>query len=175
MRSPRPPWWLRRRLVYDTPQGRQEVRARTVAMTVPAYVAADLVEEQAPSAAAALKVGSRFAAVGPGGVGWRQGSRRGSAPLCVGAIAEGRCVPGAGLAVRWPGGGRRTAASLPDHPAPWRAPSCVQSLDYPPVGAITLAYPESAVRPDRLDAAGSLPGAREGHGRGLAAARRRWR
>ena len=34
----------------------------------------------------------------------------------------------------------------------------LQSLDYPPVGAITLAYPESALRPDRLDANGNLPG-----------------
>lgn len=33
-----------------------------------------------------------------------------------------------------------------------------QSLDYPPVGAITLAYPESALRADRLDANGNLPG-----------------
>lgn len=34
----------------------------------------------------------------------------------------------------------------------------MQTLDYPPVGAITLAYPESALRPDRLDANGNLPG-----------------
>jgi hypothetical protein len=34
----------------------------------------------------------------------------------------------------------------------------MQSLDYPPVGAITLAYPESAIRQDRLDAQGKLPG-----------------
>lgn len=60
---------------------------RTVALTVPAYVAADLVRREAPDAAAALK-----------------------------------------------------------------------SLDYPSVCACTLAYPESALRPDRLDAQGHLPG-----------------
>eukprot|EP00887_Chlorella_sp_A99_P001230 scaffold14.g1230.t1 len=43
------------RLVYDAPEGRREVRARVVALTVPAYVAADLVRREAPDAAAALK------------------------------------------------------------------------------------------------------------------------
>ncbi|PSC75640.1 Protoporphyrinogen oxidase chloroplastic [Micractinium conductrix] len=75
------------KLTYDTPQGCKELRSRAVALTIPAYVAADLLEGAAPSAAAGLK-----------------------------------------------------------------------SLDYPPVGAITLAYPESAIRPDRLDAQGNLPG-----------------
>jgi oxygen-dependent protoporphyrinogen oxidase len=74
-------------LTYDTPDGPQQLRTRTVALTVPAYVAAELLAAQAPSAAAGL-----------------------------------------------------------------------QSLDYPPVGAITLAYPESAIRQDRLDAQGKLPG-----------------
>lgn len=45
-----------RRLTYDTPAGRKEVRTRTVALTVPAYVAADLVADKAPAAADALKV-----------------------------------------------------------------------------------------------------------------------
>lgn len=75
------------KLSYDTPAGPKEVRTRSVALTVPAYVAADLVAAKAPAAAEALK-----------------------------------------------------------------------SLDYPPVGAITLAYPESALRADRLDANGNLPG-----------------
>ncbi|KAL4430008.1 hypothetical protein ABPG77_004378 [Micractinium sp. CCAP 211/92] len=75
------------KLTYDTPEGRKEVKTRAVALTVPAYVAADLVAEQSAVAAEALK-----------------------------------------------------------------------SLDYPPVGAITLAYPESAIREDRLDAQGNLPG-----------------
>jgi oxygen-dependent protoporphyrinogen oxidase len=44
------------RLAYDTPQGRKELRARSVALTVPAYVAGDLLQQQCPSAAAALKV-----------------------------------------------------------------------------------------------------------------------
>jgi oxygen-dependent protoporphyrinogen oxidase len=68
---------------------RMQVRARSVALTVPAYVAADLLRRDCPDAAAALK-----------------------------------------------------------------------SLDYPPVAAVTLAYPKSALRPDRLDAAQNLPGAR---------------
>jgi oxygen-dependent protoporphyrinogen oxidase len=75
------------RLQYNTPQGPREVRTRTVALTVPSYVAADLVRGASAAAADALS-----------------------------------------------------------------------SFDYPPVAAVTLAYPESALRPDRLDAAGNLPG-----------------
>jgi oxygen-dependent protoporphyrinogen oxidase len=75
------------RLSYDTPEGRREVRARAVALTVPSYTAAELIKSAAPAAAAAL-----------------------------------------------------------------------ESFDYPPVAAVTLAYPEAALRPDRLDAAGRLPG-----------------
>ena len=33
------------------------------------------------------------------------------------------------------------------------------SLDYPPVAAVSVAYPLSTIRQDRLDAAGKLPGA----------------
>ena len=61
--------------------------ARAVALTAPAYVAADLLQREVPDAAAALK-----------------------------------------------------------------------SLDYPPVAAVTLSYPETALLPDRLDAGGALPG-----------------
>lgn len=43
------------RLSYDTPAGPKEVRTRSVALTVPAYVAADLVAAKAPAAAEALK------------------------------------------------------------------------------------------------------------------------
>lgn len=65
-----------------------QVRTRAVALTVPAYTAADLLRRDCPDASAALK-----------------------------------------------------------------------SLDYPPVAAVTLAYPMSALRQDRLDAARKLPGA----------------
>ena len=75
-------------LYYDTPDGAAELRTRSVALTVPAYVAADLVRAAVPNASDALK---RF--------------------------------------------------------------------DYPPVGAVTLAYPLSAIRDDRKAADGSLPGA----------------
>lgn len=75
------------RLRYDTPSGPRDVRTRTVALTVPSYVAADLIRPVSGTAANALS-----------------------------------------------------------------------SFDYPPVAAVTLTYPESAVRPDRLDAAGNLPG-----------------
>lgn len=34
----------------------------------------------------------------------------------------------------------------------------LSSFDYPPVGSVTLAYPMSALRADRLDADGNLPG-----------------
>ena len=74
-------------LYYDTPDGAAELRTRSVALTVPAYVAADLVRAAAPNASDALKC-----------------------------------------------------------------------FDYPPVGAVTLAYPLSAIRDDRKAADGSLPG-----------------
>ena len=32
------------------------------------------------------------------------------------------------------------------------------SFDYPPVAAVTIAYPDSAIRDDRLDDDGQLPG-----------------
>lgn len=63
------------------------MRARSVALTVPAYVAADLIRRDCPDASMALK-----------------------------------------------------------------------SLDYPPVAAVTLAYPMSSIRQDRLDEARKLPG-----------------
>ena len=75
-------------LFYDTPDGAQEVRARSVALTVPAYVAAELVRERVPNASDAL--------------------------MC---------------------------------------------FDYPPVGAVSLSYPLSAIREDSKDASGTLPGA----------------
>ena len=65
-----------------------QLRARCVALTVPAYVAADLVRRECPDAAEALK-----------------------------------------------------------------------ALDYPPVAAVTVAYPMSAIRQDRLNQANELPGA----------------
>jgi len=74
-------------LIYDTPQGQQQVKTKCVALTVPSYIAADLVADKAAGAAEKLR-----------------------------------------------------------------------SLDYPPVAAVTLSYPETAIRPDRLDAQGALPG-----------------
>ena len=44
------------RLSYETPSGPQELAARSVIMTTPAYVAGDLLAEAAPKAASALKV-----------------------------------------------------------------------------------------------------------------------
>lgn len=76
------------RLSYATPAGPREVRARTVALTVPSYAAAALLRPAAGAAAA----------------------------------------------------------------------DALAAFDYPPVAAVTVAYPESAIRPDRLDAAGALPG-----------------
>jgi len=77
-------------LYYNTPDGAAELRARSVALTAPAYVVADLVRAAAPNASDALK-----------------------------------------------------------------------SFDYPPVGAVTLAYPLSAIRDDRKAADGSVPGAQK--------------
>jgi oxygen-dependent protoporphyrinogen oxidase len=74
-------------LKYDTPDGARELRARSVAATLPAWALASLLEPAAPAAAKALA-----------------------------------------------------------------------SFDYPPVAAVTLAYPESAVRDDRKAADGSVPG-----------------
>ena len=74
-------------LLYDTPDGVREVKTRSVALTVPAYVAADLVRRECPDAASFLK-----------------------------------------------------------------------GIDYPPVAAVSLAYPKSSLRRDRLDAQGDLSG-----------------
>ncbi len=65
-----------------------QIRTRSVALTVPAYTAADLVRRDCPDASMALK-----------------------------------------------------------------------SLDYPPVAAVTVSYPMSAIKQDRLDEARKLPGA----------------
>lgn len=75
-------------LRYDTPDGAKEVRARSVALTVPAYVTSELVRRDCPNAANRL-----------------------------------------------------------------------DEIDYPPVAAVSLAYPKSAILTDRLDANGDLPGA----------------
>lgn len=64
-----------------------QVRTKSVALTVPAYVAADLIRRDCPDASLALK-----------------------------------------------------------------------SLDYPPVAAVTVAYPMTSIRQDRLDEARKLPG-----------------
>ena len=74
-------------LLYDTPDGIQEVKTRSVALTVPAYVAADLVRRESPDAASLLK-----------------------------------------------------------------------DIDYPPVAAVSLAYPKSSVLQSRLDAENNLQG-----------------
>lgn len=74
-------------LSYSTPEGPKTLKARSVAMTMPAWALADLLKQQAPAAAAALA-----------------------------------------------------------------------SFDYPPVAAVTLAYPVSAIRDDRKAADGSVPG-----------------
>ena len=74
-------------LSYDTPDGQKQVKARSVALTAPAYVASDMLQQQCPAAAQQLK-----------------------------------------------------------------------SIDYPPVSAVTLAYPMSAIRDDRKDEKGAVPG-----------------
>lgn len=74
-------------LSYETPDGNHTITTRTVALTAPAYVVADMIRSQAPGAADALA-----------------------------------------------------------------------SFDYPPVGAVTVAYPISAVKDERKDAAGAVPG-----------------
>ncbi|KAK9804357.1 hypothetical protein WJX72_008949 [[Myrmecia] bisecta] len=74
-------------LRYDTPEGPKELKARSVALTVPAYIAADLLRRECVDAADSLK-----------------------------------------------------------------------SLDYPPVAAVTVAYPNSAFRDDRVDSSGNIPG-----------------
>lgn len=75
------------RLTYRTPEGTRDIRARCVALTVPAYVAADLLRRDCPDASSGLK-----------------------------------------------------------------------SIDYPPVAAVSIAYPMSAIQQDRLDQQGNLPG-----------------
>ena len=75
------------RLQYDTPDGPKQVKTKTVALTVPSYVAADLLRPVSAAAADTLA-----------------------------------------------------------------------AIDYPPVAAVTVSYPESAIKPGRVDAQGGLPG-----------------
>lgn len=74
-------------LLYDTSDGQKRIRTRSVALTVPAYVAADLLQQDCSAAAEKLR-----------------------------------------------------------------------GFDYPPVGAVTLAYPMSSIRDDRKDKEGQVPG-----------------
>jgi oxygen-dependent protoporphyrinogen oxidase len=53
-------------------------------------------------------------------------------------------------------------------PAAPRAADALAAFDYPPVAAVTVAYPASAIRPDRLAADGSLPGFGQLHPRSQA-------
>ena len=39
------------------------------------------------------------------------------------------------------------------------ASSALKTIDYPPVAAVSIAYPMSAIQQDRLDQQGNLPGA----------------
>ena len=39
------------------------------------------------------------------------------------------------------------------------AAAALKSIDYPPVAAVTLTYPESALRPERIDQQGQFAGA----------------
>ena len=74
-------------LVYDTPSGQKQLKTRSVALTVPAYIAADLLQDSCTAAAEKLR-----------------------------------------------------------------------GFDYPPVGAVTLAYPLTSIREDRKDKEGEVPG-----------------
>ncbi|DBB12106.1 TPA: hypothetical protein ACH3X3_006217 [Trebouxia sp. C0006] len=74
-------------LVYDTPDGQKQLKTKSVALTVPAYTAADLLQDHCTAAADKLR-----------------------------------------------------------------------GFDYPPVGAVTLAYPMSSIRDDRKDKQGEVPG-----------------
>lgn len=76
-------------LTYDTPDGQKQIRSRSVALTVPAYIAADLLQQD-----------------------------------CAGAADK------------------------------------LRGFDYPPVAAISLAYPMTSIRDDRKDKAGEVPGQR---------------
>ena len=50
-----------------------------------------------------------------------------------------------------------TPPSLPAPPQP-EASEALRSFDYPPVAAVTVSYPKTAIRDDRKDAAGDVPG-----------------
>ena len=50
-----------------------------------------------------------------------------------------------------------TAADLVRRDCP-DASMALKSLDYPPVAAVTVSYPMSAIKQDRLDEARKLPG-----------------
>jgi hypothetical protein len=43
------------------------------------------------------------------------------------------------------------------------AAESLRKFDYPPVGAVSISYPLSAIREDRKDSTGQLPGALQAH------------
>lgn len=45
------------------------------------------------------------------------------------------------------------------------AAESLRKFDYPPVGAVSISYPLSAIREDRKDSTGQLPGALQLHSR----------
>ena len=60
---------------------------------------------------------------------------------------------------------RSVSLTIPAHsvanllqPISSSASSALSSIDYPPVAAVAVSYPMSAIREDRKDAAGTLPG-----------------
>lgn len=128
-----------RRLTYDTPEGRKEVKTRAVALTVPAYVAADLVAEKSAAAAEALKV--RPAALRRRLPACTLRQRRGHAERCSGRGAKAPAAACARLRDRavlqgaWthamhppaasarPSSPRRAWTTRPSAPSPWPTPS----------------------------------------------------
>ena len=168
------------RLTYSTPKGRRRIHTRSVALTVPAFTAAALLQVPQRPADLLAMLSLRNSFVGCKRCCWpwtgRQERLRTSCMLALQSSCHHRCTLQAQTQARCVGivlwsmmcstafshlqgrAAAHTAVALPQDACP-EAAQRLHTIQYPPVAAVTLAYPMSAILPARLDAAGQLPGA----------------
>ena len=154
-------------LTYSTPDGDKTLRARTVALTVPAYVAADLLEQQVCCVVCPQQSLPAANWYHPGclpSVLLQYPGPVSQMPLPAPADAMRRQCKGrvsSSRSVAVPRNRRfalLTVSALRLRQAKGAAES-LRKFDYPPVGAVSISYPLSAIREDRKDSTGQLPGA----------------
>jgi hypothetical protein len=136
------------KLDYDTPSGPATLRARSVAMTIPAWVLGDIIKDKVCGAriVCALEAHQAYR---------KQVQHAWAVSACTSAMFFLRKSASGSIF------GRDISRCFLYLCVPLQAPSAsaaLASFDYPPVGAVTLAYPDSAIRDDRRAPDGSVPG-----------------